>query len=249
VGATGDDAAYDLRAALRLRSDRRARAGNLEWLRDQRLLELRLVGGGAHPRAPWRGAPRLEAASALAWSGTFVRRRTSPFLLIPRPSPIRIPFPFDVGLLAEAGGGAWEASRPDRLRVSPLRAALLFDLGRRAGVRRLAFGPEVAWRVDLERHRTPVNLIVPFTAGVLSARAEAESGLAAAELGVRGGAAVRVPGGAASFVEAVLSAERTVLALNDRPLAIFVECSARGGEGGRGAEAVAGLRLAAARIP
>ncbi|MFO0581743.1 MAG: hypothetical protein U0229_05695 [Anaeromyxobacter sp.] len=248
-GGSGDAGAWALRAAARWRTDARSPAGALEWLRDQTFLALGLSAGGS-PRAPWAGGPRLDAASAVAWSGTFVRRRTSPFLLVPGPSPLRIPFPFDVGLRADAGAAAWEATRPDRLRVVPLRAALLLDVGSLLGLRRAAFGPEAAWEADLERGRHPVNRAVPFTGGVASIRAESRDGLLAAEVDARAGSALRVDGRgkAGAYLRASASAEWTVLAVNDRPLALFVEGSADRGAPGRRTGALAGLRLSAARV-
>ncbi|MFT3916872.1 MAG: hypothetical protein QM704_23150 [Anaeromyxobacteraceae bacterium] len=249
-GAAGDGGAWALRAGLRWRNDARSPAGALEWLRDQTFLAVGLSAGGS-PRSPWAGGPRLDAASGVAWSGTFVRRRTSPFLLVPGPAPLRIPFPFDVGLRAEAGAAAWEAARPDRLRVLPLRAALLLDVGSLLGLRRAAFGPEAAWEADLERGRHPSSRAVPFTGGVASLRAESRDGLLAAEVDARAGSALPIDarGKAGAYLRASASAEWTVLAVNERPLALFVEGSVDRGAPGRRTGAVMGLRLSAARVP
>lgn len=242
--AVGEDeplrgGASDVRVALRWRKDLRSRSGDLEWLRDMAFVEARglFTNGDGEPRA----------ASALLWRGVFVRHRASPFLLIPGPRPLRFPFPFDVGLLVEVGGAAWDGARPGEARLAPIRSALLLDLGGHGVLRRLAFGPEVAWSVSVSDEADTVHGIVPFTAGVLDARAESRDGLAAAALAVRGGSSLAVPGGAEGFLEARLSLERVVIAVNDRPVALYAEGAFRGGPGGRGAEVGLGLKVGLGR--
>ncbi len=231
--------ASDVRVALRWRKDLRSPAGDLEWLRDMAFLEARglFTNGDAEARA----------ASALLWRGVFVRHRASPFLLIPGPRPLRFPFPFDVGLLVEVGGAAWDGARPGEAHLAPIRSALLLDLGGHGVLRRFAFGPEVAWTVSVSDEVDTVHGIVPFTAGVLDARAESRDGLAAAALSVRGGSSLAVPGGAEVFLEARLSLERVVIAVNDRPVALYAEGGFRGGPGGRGAEVGLGLKIGLGR--
>jgi len=237
-GAWGRDepvlgGAADVRLAFRWRKDLRSRSGNLEWLRDMTFLEARALftAGDWEPRG----------ASALAWRGTFVRHRESPFLLVPGPN-LRLPFPFDVGLLVEVGGASWDSARPRDAALVPIRSALLLDLGGHGALRRLAFGPEVAWTVVVAEDADTVHGIVPFTAGVVDARAESRDGLSALALTVRGGSALEVPGGAEGFLEARLAIERVLVAVNDRPLTLYAEGAFRGGASGRGGEASVGLR-------
>ncbi len=234
-----DGGASDVRLAFRWRMDLRSRAGDLEWLRDMTFLEARglFTNGDAEPRA----------ARALLWRGVFVRHRASPFLLVPGPRPLRFPFPFDVGLLVEAGGAAWDRGRPGEAQLAPIRSALLLDLGARGSLRRLAFGPEVAWTVRVSDRAETVHGLVPFTAGVVDVRAESRDGLDAAALAVRGGSSLSLPGGAEGFLEATLALERVVLAVNDRPVALYAEGTFRGGPGGRAAEVAVGLRAGLGR--
>jgi hypothetical protein len=227
--------ALDLGTALRWRRDLFAPSGTLEWMLDQTFVEGRvLFSGGA-------GDPR--AASATLWRGTFLRHRQEPFVFVPGPRPRRLPFPFDVGLLVEVGGGDWEDAHPRDVRLLPLRSALLLDVATHGLLRRLSFGPEIAWGVEVLEHRATVHEIVPFTAGVVDLRAEAPRGLTALSLTVHGGSLVAVPGGARGFVEGRLDLERVVLAVNDRPVALFVAASGRGGARGRAAEVSAGVRV------
>jgi hypothetical protein len=227
--------ASEVGAAMRWRRDAVTRSGSVEWVRDMTLGEARarFTSGDTDPRA----------AAVLAWRGTFVRHRASPFVLVPGPRPFRVPFPFDVGLLAEFGGAAWDASRRRELDVIPVRSALLFDLAARARLRRLAFGPEVSWAVHVAKGAQPVHRVVPFSGGVVDALAESADGLLAARLTLRGGSSLSVPGGAETYLEASAGIERVVLAVNDRPVAIYAEGAVRGGASGRGAEAGVGLRI------
>ncbi len=225
--------ATDLGVRLRWRRDLRTRSGDLEWLRDMSFLETRALFTAREAG--------VRAASALAWRGVFVRHRASPFLLVPGPR-LRLPFPFDVGLLVEAGGASWDAARPRDVSLVPIRSALLLDLGGHGALRRLAFGPEVAWTVHVSDGAETIHGIVPFTSGVIDARAESADGLSAADLTIRGGSSLAVPGGAEGFLEARLAVERVVLAVNDRPVALYAEGALRGGPGGRRHDVSVGLR-------
>jgi hypothetical protein len=231
--------ASDLRLALRWRKDLFSHAGNPEWLRDMAFLDARglFTDGSADPRA----------AEALLWRGVFVRHRASPFLLIPGPRPLRFPFPFDVGLLVEVGGAAWDRARSGEVLLAPIRSALLLDLGGRGRLRRLAFGPEVAWTVRVSDAADALHRIVPFTAGVLDVRLESRDGLHSLGLAVRGGSSLAVPGGADGFLEATLAVERVVLAVNDRPVALYAEAVLRRGASGEGARGGVGLRAGLGR--
>jgi hypothetical protein len=242
-GAAGDreparGGALDVGAAWRWRRDTRGAAG-LEWLADQTFGEGRVLftKGDSDPRA----------AEALLWRGTFVRHRESPFVLVPGPRPLRLPFPFDVGLLVEVGGARWDAAREGELRLAPARSALLLDLAGHGVVRRLAFGPEVSWGVRLARHGETVHDVVPFTGGVLDLRAESRDGLDVLALTVRGGSVIAIPGGSEAWIAASLTVERVIVAVNDRPVAVYVAGGMRGGAGPRAFEASAGLRASLIR--
>jgi len=243
-GAGGDrepfaGGALDLAAAVRWRRDARTRAGTLEWLADQTLGEARVLytAGDTEPRA----------AEALAWRGTFVRHRVSPFVLVPGPRPLRLPFPFDVGLRVEVGGASWDADRPRDYRLAPMRAALLLDVAGHGVVRRLAFGPEVAWGVRIRKGAETIHDIVPFTAGVLDVRAESRDGLDVAALTLRAGSALALPGGAEGFLEGTVALERVVVAVNDRPIALYAQGTVRRGASGRALEGSVGVRTGIGR--
>ncbi|MBK9518420.1 MAG: hypothetical protein IPO09_13930 [Anaeromyxobacter sp.] len=237
----GEGGALELSAAWRWRGDTRDQSGAVSWRRDQLVLDA---------AAALRGG-RVTGARALAWRGAFVRRLAEPFILLPGPRPVRLPFPFDVGMLVEAGGVRWERAREREAEVRLLRSTLLLDLARHLpGVRRAGFGPELAYDLWLSRDAAPVHLLVPFTGGALDLAAESADGLWVATLAARAGAALRVPGGFAGYASAALGLERVVLAVNDRPIALALWLGGERGATGRGparVEAALLLRVAQPR--
>jgi hypothetical protein len=214
-----------LAAALRWRSDTTGPGGAAEWLRDQALLDAAATAAGG----------RVVAAEGVAWRGVFLRHLAEPFILVPGPRPTRLPFPFDVGVAVQAGGVRWERARERRLEVEVLRSTLLLDLVRLGlPLRRAAFGPELAYGVDVERELRPVHQVVPFTGGALDLRAESADGLWIASLAARAGAGLRAPGGWRGYAEGTLLLERVVLAVNDRPVALGLSLRGEHGAIGRG---------------
>lgn len=239
VGAAPQGEALAAGLALRLRSDTFTSTGRREWLRDLAFLEARARFQGSY------GAPR--SAEATLFGGLFLRRLAEPFLLVPGPRPIRLPFPFDVGLAIDAGSARWTGggARPEAVEVEAMRGALLLDVARHLGarVRRAAFGPEVSWAIRFEEGSKPVQSLAPFTAGRVELRAESVDGLASVGLSGRAGALLRFPGEAGLFWDGRLAAERVVVAVNDVPVAAYLEASARGGALERELAAGAGVRV------
>jgi hypothetical protein len=252
-GGGAEGGALDLSAAWRWRSDLVGEGGRsdpvggggkVEWLRDQAVADV-----GAALR---HGA--FQEARAVAWRGVFVRRLAEPFILLPGSRPMRLPFPFDVGVSVEAGGVRWARARQREADLTVIRAALLLDLARYLGpVRRAAFGPELSYDLWLSRDATPVQVVVPFTAGALEVAAESDDGRWLGALSARGGVAFRAPrgsGGSAGFAAATLRGERVVVAVNDLPVALGLEVRAGQGASGSGParlEAALVLRVAAPR--
>jgi len=226
--------ALEAAAAWRWRGDTATPGGAPEWLRDQTVLEAAGL---------WRGG-RAERGETVAWRGVFVRRLASPFILLPGPRPLRLPFPFDVGMAVQAGGVRWERDRRDALALEVVRSTLLLDVARHlGGVRRAAFGPEVAYGVSVARGRAPVHAVIPFTAGALEVLAESADGIWLAALSARAGGVLRPPAGLAGFASGTLRLERVVLAVNDVPLAVGLAVAGSRGGGPARLEAAALLRL------
>lgn len=226
--------------ALRWRKDTLTRAGAKEWLLDMAFFEARGRFDGSLAEA--------RSAEGTLWSGLFLRRLAEPFLLIPTPKPIRFPFPFDVGMAVDAGVARWDsghATGAEALDLEPLRGALLLDVSRHLGgpVRRAAFGPEASWAIRFQEGVSPVQAIAPFSAGRVELRAESANGLTAVAFSGRAGLLLRFPGEDALFYDARLAAERVLVAVNDIPLALYAEGSARGGDVTEELAASAGVRV------
>jgi hypothetical protein len=219
--------------AWRWRSDTARAGGAPDWLRDQAVLE---------GEARWRGGG-LSRGEAVAWQGVFVRRLAAPFVLLPGPRPVRLPFPVDVGLAVSAGGLRWE--RGGALEVEAVRTTLLLDVARHLGpLRRAAFGPEVAYELALARGAAPEHRVVPFSAAALDLQAESADGLWRAGLTARAGGQLRGgAGGLSGFAAGRLDLARVVAAVNDRPLALALRAEARHGAGAARLEAGVALRL------
>ncbi len=220
--------------AWRWRGDTTRAGGAPDWLRDQAVLD---------GEARWAGG-RLERGEAVAWRGVFVRRLPAPFVLLPGPRPVRLPFPFDVGLAVSAGGLRW--ARGGTLEVEPVRTTLLLDVARHLGpLRRAAVGPEVAYALALARGAAPEHRLVPFSAAAVDLLAESADGLWRAGLTARAGGQLRAggAGGLTGFAAGRLDLARVVAAVNDRPLALALVAEARHGAGPARLEAGAALRL------
>jgi hypothetical protein len=229
--------------AIRWRSDTFTRTGAREWLRDMAFVEGRgrFHGSFAEPRR----------AEATLWSALFLRRLAESFLLVPAPRPIRLPFPFDVGMALQAGSVRWVSGHArvgepsDTWDVEALGGALLLDVARHFGgpVRRAVFGPEVSWAIRFQEGSKPVQSITPFSAGRAELRVESRDGLAALSFKGRGGVLLQFPGETSSFYDARLSVERVLVAVNDVPLALYGEAAARGGALDEEVEASVGVRI------
>ena len=211
---------------------------------------LRHTVGTDDPAVTWRFEHELLAGAAgpARWQGTvyagrYLRHSRDGHLVLPTSPPRRLFLPFDVGAEAAVGRVAGEVGSP-AVRLGAVRAAALVDLSRSAdGRRRAAIGPVVRWdlRLDREARRVDEHRVAPFTLGVLELFAEDRAGLTRALATVEAGATWSSAGGwgRALFAEAAL--ERVVLALNDRPLALYL--AARWEDPGAGGVAEAGVRF------
>lgn len=239
--AGGGGSELSLSAAWRWRSDTTGQGGAAAWRRDQAVLETEgLLRRGV-----------LEEARVVGWRGTFVRRVSEPFILLPGPRPLRLPFPFDVGMALEAAGARWARAREREAALTVVRSTLLLDLSRHLGsVRRAALGPELAYDLWLSRDEAPTHVLSPFTGATLDLALESADGRWQGTLTARAGSALRVPGGFEGYAAGALAIERVVAAVNDRPLALGVALRAEHGATGPGparAEALLVLRVAAPR--
>ena len=242
VGPTlgNEPAAGRLSLALRLRKNRRGHHDpGLLWNRDHAILETSLD-------LPWRATPAQMRVESTAYQAVYMRRYEEGALVIPFSTPLRIPFPFDIGMEVEAGRVEWTRADPHRAELGVLRAAPVVDAARRIPFAyRFAFGPELSYSMGIARDEAPRHRLVPFTGGVLDARFESGDGLWALQVQGRAGWQLEVMGPSRFAFSARVELERTIIAVNDWPLAPVVRFEADNSQGPTRLVAQAGLRFAA----
>ncbi len=162
--------------------------------------------------------------AAALYRGRFVRHARDGHLVVPIGRPRKVFLPFDIGAEADVGSIS-SAGSGAALDLAVVRAAPLIELLRSPGFRRrLALGPVARWDAVLDTTEWGVmdHRVSPFSMVMLSAYAESSKGLSAVELDVEGGREWSRSLGWRWEVRAAVRVERTLIALNDRPLSIFV---------------------------
>jgi hypothetical protein len=156
------------------------------------------------------------------YTGVYIRHSSDGHVVLPfGDPPAKLWLPFDVGGLVEVGELAWRPG--DTATVGVIRTAPLVDFARSRDHRlRLALGPIASWDIDLARAPLAVvdHVIAPFTSGVVDVRVESSAGLDVARLRVESGLAWTGARGWTTATRAEASVERTVLSINDRPIAV-----------------------------
>ena len=168
----------------------------------------------------WDGfAGRLDG---VLYRGEFLRHSRDGHILIPLGTPKKVFLPFDIGALFEVGRLSWREDAGVTLGV--VRTAALIDVSRsRDFRRRLAFGPVASWDVDLAHGMTgTVHRIAPFSAVLAELHLESDDGLTTCDLRGEAGTAWRTVGGWHHQVSAEATLERIVLAIDDRPVALYL---------------------------
>lgn len=161
--------------------------------------------------------------AGVVYRGRYMRHARDGHLVVPLGTPKQLFLPFDIGAHAEFGAIHW---RPGgRARIGVIEMAPLIDLARSRGFRRrFAIGPIARWQIELDR--APLALtehaVIPFSAAVLDLYAEAANGRTTGELRVEAGNVWRGAHGWQPEVRAEATVERTVLAINDRPIALVL---------------------------
>lgn len=227
-------------AAVRLRGERESRSkAESTWLSLHRLgaTEVRTVQG-------------RFALSLVGYTGVFRRHVREGTLLLPFTPPVTIPFPLDMTFMAEAlkyerrvadgTGSDWA--------LEPVRLSFLLDPLRAASSRfHLALGVTAAWRL-LQNDGVVVHEVTPLSAATLFFDFESEDGLWLARGTLSGGFTFIAPDPVLTLrARGELELARTLLALNDQPLSLYVRASgAFRDAGARGASewsAQVGLQL------
>ncbi|MDI1436423.1 hypothetical protein [Polyangium sorediatum] len=214
----------------------------IEWQFDQRILS-----GFVAPFArPFGDMPSFDA---VLYGAAAHRHDLAPRIVLPSSPPLSIPFPFDVGFDAEFGRvtvpralptGAADGGAIPFLRVSVARATAYLDpLRSNHPGRSLEIGVGVRYDLDVygaQRGTGPadsiarprlVHRVAPGTAGSIRFRFETQDGLLSLDT-----RAEITPHWTSerTWKLAALGygrVERTILAINDEPISVFLEGSYR----------------------
>jgi hypothetical protein len=156
------------------------------------------------------------------YSGLYLRHSRDGHIVLPLGVPKKIYVPFDVGALAELGRFDWRAGDP-AAEVTVVRVAPLLDFARAQSERAvLAIGPSAHWDVawDPAMRTIAEHRVAPFTEGLVELRLESRDGLTIGRGRVEAGTAWRNDTGWRPELRAEASLERTVIAVDDRPVAL-----------------------------
>ncbi|MFT3764886.1 MAG: hypothetical protein QM820_05115 [Minicystis sp.] len=214
-------------------------------------MEHRIVSGWVRPIAgPAAGVPAIDAG---LYGVSLHRHDGSPSLVLPTSPPVGIPFPFDVGFDADAGRVAITAvgktAEAPVIHVGVVRAALLLDPWR-SGVTGRLFTIGVGARYDLDVEGNPtlaaprvVHRVAPMTAGSLRFRMESHDGLSVADARAEVSPHWSSLGTWAFSARASVHLERTLIAVQDQPIAAVFEGGYRFDPAARVAEPTSDFRV------
>ena len=163
--------------------------------------------------------------SGFLYRGRYLRHSRDGHIVLPFGNPPKKVFlPFDVGALVEVGGLSWH---PDSfVTLGVIKAAALVDFSRsRDFRRRLAIGPVVSWDDELDRSQRAVteHAVTPFSSLLADLHLESVDGIAVADLRAEAGMVWHTARGWVPQGKAQASIERIILAVDDRPIALFAD--------------------------
>jgi len=194
-------------------------------------IRLRHVVGADDPDVSWRLEHEIAsvratrgAIRAVAYAGRFVRHSTDGHVVLPFGRPRKLFLPFDIGAEAEVGSLRGDTSGGS-LHLGVVRGAALIDLSRAGNFRRrLAIGAAARWdiEVDGDSRTARAHAVAPLSLAALDLRAESRSGLTSAGLRAEVGGVWSTDVGWRRWVGADAEIERVLVAVQDRPLSVFV---------------------------
>jgi hypothetical protein len=194
-------------------------------------VQLRHVMPGDDPDVTWRLEHDLldvratsELVRATAYAGRYVRHSSDGHLVLPFGRPRKLFLPFDVGAEAQVGS-LIATSSGDTLLIGAVRTAALIELSRADHFRhRIAIGPAARWDVVVDRDSRSAreHAVAPFSLAALDLRFESRNGLTLLGLRAEAGGEWSTEAGWRRRLGAEAEIERVVLAVQDRPLSIFV---------------------------
>ncbi|MDB4957823.1 MAG: hypothetical protein JWO36_5392 [Myxococcales bacterium] len=163
--------------------------------------------------------------AGMLYRGRYLRHSRDGHIVLPLGDPPKKVFlPFDVGALVEIGSLRW---RPDSaVTLGVMKAAALFDFSRsRDFRRRFALGPVVSWDVEIDRTQRAItdHAVSPFSSLLADLHIESVDGLAVADLRAEAGLVWHTTKGWVPHARAEASVERIIIAVHDRPVALFAD--------------------------
>lgn len=238
-GAVGSDAEDDAQATTEVNLGISYRSLSIAGKGEDQIIwqiDHRILAGWMWPlRRQVLGVPALDAT---LYSASFHRHDESPRMVLPFSPPISLPFPFDVGFETEVGRVFVPAYLPEALSdgsrvpmvgVGALRATLFLDPWRsgRPG-QSLEIGVGARYDIDLIGSPTLetariLHRVAPLTAASLRFRYQTDDGLSV--LDTRGDFIPNWTNEGRWEISALASAhlERTLIAVNDQPLAVVLD--------------------------
>ncbi|HTR49233.1 MAG TPA: hypothetical protein VMJ10_00920 [Kofleriaceae bacterium] len=158
----------------------------------------------------------------LLYRGIYVRHSRDGHVVLPTDPPKKIFLPFDIGALVEVG--RLETHSPTSATLGIVETAALVDLARSRSARwRAAIGPSASWRVELDRMPLAISdhAIAPFSSLLVDLHGESDDGLWIGEARGEAGYFWHLDRGWLVEERAEASLERVVLAIDDRPVALY----------------------------
>jgi len=199
-------------------------------------IDHRIASGAVQPlRASVAGAPALDAA---VYSVCVLRHDESPVIVLPSSPPASIPFPFDIGFESEVGRAVVPSYLPPArifgdpipmLHIGVLRAALILDPWRTGKPGKgLEIGVGVRYDIDAYAEptfKTPkvVHRVAPMTAASLRFRLQSHDGLTVFDV-----RADSIPHWTSESIWRFMALSslrlyRTLIAINDQPIGLYLE--------------------------
>ena len=221
-------------------------------------IDHRILTGMVEPIRP--SFLRVPALDAAVYSVSLLRHDESPAIVLPSSPPASIPFPFDIGFESELGRVVVPSYLPPAradgapipmLHIGVMRAALLLDPWRTG---RPGTGLEIGIgaRYDIDAFAEPtfktpkiVHRVAPMTAASLRFRLQSHDGLNV--LDVR---ADSIPHWTSESIWKFMALSslrlaRTLIAINDQPVALYLESTYRFAPGTKQVEATHDVRVSA----
>lgn len=165
-----------------------------------------------------------DRLSGILYRGRYLRHARDGHIVLPLGRPRKVFLPFDVGALAEVGSLHWRAG-DTTATLGVVKTAALIDLARSRNFRRrFAIGPVARWDIQLAREPLAVaeHIVAPFTTGLANIHLESATGRTLADLRLEAGTSWHGPSGWRTSASAEASLEHTLLAINDRPIALLL---------------------------